>query len=61
VIRIHRAKKIDENSKYNPIPGANNREDYPLQFEFQQFWSLEAVVRLEDGTSWYIKIRLREH
>lgn len=33
---------IDENSKYNPIPGANNREDYPLQFEFQQFWPLEA-------------------
>lgn len=32
----------DENSKYNPIPGANNREDYPLQFEFQQFWPLEA-------------------
>jgi hypothetical protein len=42
VIHIHRAKKIDENSKYNPIPGANNREDYPLQFEFQQFWPLEA-------------------
>jgi len=41
VIRIRRAKKTDENSKYNPIPGANNREDYPLQFEFQQFWPLD--------------------
>ena len=41
MIHIHRAKKTDENSKYNPIPGANNREDYPLQFEFQ-LWPLEA-------------------
>jgi hypothetical protein len=32
----------DENSKYNPIPGANNREDCALQFEFLQFWPLEA-------------------
>jgi hypothetical protein len=42
VIHIHQAKKTDENSKYSPIPRANNREDYPLQFEFQQFWPLEA-------------------
>jgi hypothetical protein len=31
VIRIHRAKKTNENT--NPIPGANGREDYLLQFE----------------------------
>jgi hypothetical protein len=32
--------ELQMRSKYNPIPGANNREDYPLQFEFQQFWPL---------------------
>jgi hypothetical protein len=37
VIRVHWAKKTD-NTKYKPIPGANNREAYPLQFEYEQFW-----------------------
>lgn len=38
VIRIHWAKKTDKNTMYKPILGANNREDYPLQFEYEQFW-----------------------
>jgi hypothetical protein len=42
VIRIHQPKKTDENTKYNPIPRASNSKQYPLQFEFQQFWPVEA-------------------
>jgi hypothetical protein len=40
----------DENSKYNSIPGANNREDYPIQFEFQADHETDSKPPLDRQT-----------